>query len=54
LRENTNGSGNTEENSIVTGFGQSVILEENTGVSINVGEWVPIAVSLSSRNFKLA
>lgn len=32
LRKDTNGSGNTEENSVVVGLSQTVVLEEDTGV----------------------
>lgn len=37
MRKDTNGAGDTEENSVVVGLGQTVILEENTRVGINVG-----------------
>lgn len=40
LWENTNGAGNTEENSVVAGLGEAVVLEEDAGVGIDVREWV--------------
>jgi hypothetical protein len=32
LRQDTNGTGNTEEDGVVAGFGQTVVLEQDTGV----------------------
>lgn len=37
LREDTDGAGYAEEDGVVAGFGETVVLEENTGVSIDVG-----------------
>lgn len=36
LWENTNGTGYTEQDSVVAGFGKTVVLEEDTRVGINV------------------
>lgn len=40
LREDTDGAGNTEEDGVVAGLGEAVVLEEDTGVGIDVGEGV--------------
>jgi len=40
LWENTEGTGNTEENGVVVGLSQAVVLKEDTRVGINVGVWV--------------
>ena len=37
LGKDTNGAGDTEENSVVVGLGETVVLEEDTGVGIDVG-----------------
>lgn len=36
LRKDTNSSGNTEENSVVAGLSQTIVLQKNTGVCIHV------------------
>lgn len=40
LGKDTNGAGHAEQNSVVAGLGQTVVLQENTGVGIDVGEGV--------------
>lgn len=40
LGQDTNGTRNTEEDSVVVGLSQAVVLQENTGVGIDVGEGV--------------
>ena len=40
LGEDTDGAGNTEEDGVVAGLGEAVVLEEDTGVGIDVGEGV--------------
>ena len=36
LRQDTEGAGDTKENSVEAGFGQAIVLQENAGVSIDV------------------
>ena len=40
LGQDTNGTGNTEQDGVVVGLSQAVVLEENTRVGIDVGEGV--------------
>ena len=40
MRKDTNGTGNTEEDGVVVGLGQAIVLEEDTRVSIDVRVWV--------------
>lgn len=40
LGQDTNGTGDTEENGVVVGLSQTVVLEENTRVGVDVGEGV--------------
>lgn len=40
MGEDTNGAGDTEEDGVVAGLGEAVVLEEDTGVGIDVGEGV--------------
>lgn len=37
LGKDTNGTRNTEEDGVVVGLGQAVVLEQDTGVSVDVG-----------------
>jgi hypothetical protein len=36
LRKHTNGSRDTKENSVVIGLGKTIVLEEDTGMLVNV------------------
>jgi hypothetical protein len=47
LRKDTNGTGDTEENGVVVGFRQAVILEENTTVCVYIGESEDLDVSFA-------
>lgn len=49
LRKDTNGAGNTEENGVVAGLGETVVLEEDTGVGIDVWIWV-LGLAVLSEN----
>lgn len=40
LRQNTESAGDTEEDGVVAGFGQAVVLQENAAVRVNVREGV--------------
>lgn len=40
LGEDTNGAGDTKEDGVVVGLGEAVVLEEDTGVGVDVGEGV--------------
>lgn len=40
LGQDTDGTGHTEEDGVVVGLRQAVVLQENTGVGIDVGEGV--------------
>jgi hypothetical protein len=43
LWEDTESSGNTEQNSVVVGFSESVVLEKDTAVGIDVGVLLRLA-----------
>lgn len=40
LGKDTNGAGDTEEDGVVVGLGEAVVLEQDTGVGVDVGEGV--------------
>jgi hypothetical protein len=40
LRKDSESAGDSKEDRVIVGFGETVVLEKNTGVGVNVGVWV--------------